>query len=303
MIKEPLVGHRIQEIGRTRLAAASALSKSLEGTGVGLSESTIHERWRTALAAEPALMPQGWFLPPPAGASVLIGVPPYYTRTNFTSLRDRSLWPDQQSQFEEECLLFVYASPVERSTAMIGDFQMTLYAGSDPAIRSHVAACFQITASIVSYAAVGMEMRELYDYADRLIRDFGLINSTHSTADRSGQVNIGHTIPWTHCDYDNRIWAAVRQNDAREIADLISRARVFVTASETLRITNNIAFTVEPQIVSSHHPKVSFHVIVAFNDGVKYIYAHFAELLARFDMLDYLPSEATRVLTDRGMTG
>jgi hypothetical protein len=143
------------------------------------------------LAADSALMPQGWYLPPPAGISVLIGEPPHYTRTSFASLRDPSRWPDPQSKLRDECLLFVYASPVDRKTAMIGDFQMTLYAGVDPAIRSHITACFQITASIVSHATVGMEMRELYDYADRLIREFGLSNSTYSTTNTSGQPNIG----------------------------------------------------------------------------------------------------------------
>jgi hypothetical protein len=301
--KEPIIGHRIQAVGRTRLTAAAALSKSLEGIGAELSESTIHERWRRALAADSALMPQGWYLPPPAGISVLIGDPPHYTRTSFASLRDRSRWPDQQAGLREECLLFVYASPVDRRTAMIGDFQMTLYAGSDPAIRSHIATCFQITASIVSHATVGMEMRELYDYADRLIREFGLSNSTYSTTNTSGQPNIGHTIPWTYDGYDERIWAAVRQNDGRRIANLMSQARAFVTADETLRIPDNIAFTIEPQIISTHQPKVSFHVIVAFNDGFKRVYAHYAEQLTQFGMLDYLPSESARALSDRDIPG
>jgi hypothetical protein len=83
----------------------------------------------------------------------------------------------------------------------------------------------------------------------------------------------------------------------------MSGARAFVTADETLRITDNIAFTIEPQIVSTHRPKLSFHVIVAFNDGFKHIYANYANLLTQFGMLDYLPSKSVRALTESNIPG
>lgn len=303
MAEEPTLYRRIQAIGRTRSIAAEALKSALTGIYPRLSESTICERWQTALTSHSTLLPQGWYLPPPGGVSVLIGRPPYYTRINYVSLRDRSSWPNHESRFQSESLIYLYASPVDRTTAMIGDFAITIYSGNDRAIKDHIATCFQITAYIADYAAVGMEMRELYSYADHLIRSSGLVNSAQSTTDVSGRINIGHTVPWSYTGYDPKIWSAIQNGDGREVAGLISRARVFLTAEQTLRITDDIAFTVEPQMMALHQPKVSFHVIVAFHDGLKQIFANYIELLADCNMIDYLPAGSVRILTANESSG
>jgi hypothetical protein len=282
---------RMDSIGTARAHAARSLLEAIEGSGTVGNEAAIHDRWREILTADPIIMPSGWYLPPPQGMSVLIGQPPSFARTAFTSIRAMEKWPRDDSELTNDSMLFAYCSPVNRATAMIGDFQLTLYAGDEASVRTHLTHCLQITLATAEYAAVGMELREVYEYAMASLQGAGLQNSARSTTDPSHERNIGHSLPWSDGIYDDRIWPAISENRTTEIADLISNARVFVTASQSQKIGNDFAFTVEPQITSPDGIFASYHIIVSFTGGTKRIFANFLDLFRAFGMTEYLPTE------------
>jgi len=258
----------------------------------------------------PDLLPDGWYQPPPTGASVLIGSPPTYARVEYESLRDPHTWPRADIRLRDDSLVYAYASPTDRATGMIGDIGVTLYHGPDHRIRQHVATCLELTVRIAALAEVGMELRELYHQAERLVKEAGLGNRTASATD-SGAPNIGHTIPWTFGDYSAEDERRLRNGDPADVSDLISRQRIFLNPSTRRRIEPTMAFTVEPRMSSPSLPLSSFHIIVAFREGRKTISSEFGRLFRIFGMEEYLPRKALEALgepfiddpTQTGMRG
>jgi hypothetical protein len=202
------------------MIAAQTLAKALNGGSSGLSERELCDRWLTGMRAEPTLLPEGWYTPPPDGLSALIGDPPEFGRMSYVSLRHPDIWPRADISISGESLLYVYASPVDRDTKMIGDLGVTLYRGTDQRIRRHLSACLEITGQLAEFTAVDMELRDIYHRAAELMRDTGLSNETYSTTDVSGGLDVGHTIPWSYCEPTDPELAAVQSREpARICAD------------------------------------------------------------------------------------
>lgn len=302
MVSIPGPEFRGECIAAARVLAARSLVHAIADAGASRSEADIHARWHAELAAEAALMPHGWYMPPPEGMSVLIGQPPDFSRTTFVSLRVPEKWPSAEPKLARDSLLFCYCSPVHRQTAMIGDFQLTLYGGTDPRVREHLVRCLDITISTAEYAAVGMTLSEVYAHALQRIHRAGLDHTTRSTTDPR-EKNIGHSIPWSEGTYDDRIWAALRENRSADIAQLISNARVFVTASQGQVIAPDMAFTIEPQITSPLGLFASYHIIVSFVGGAKRVLTNFLEPFSIFGMGDYMPAELLGRLTGYETSG
>ncbi|GIH20699.1 hypothetical protein [Rugosimonospora africana] len=283
---------RLDAIMLTRGAAARAAENALVERGLGMSEAAVCERWLAELGKNSAIEPCGWYAPPPHGMSVLVGDPPDFRRTTFASLREVSHWPRSEALVDEESLLFLYCSPVHRSSGMIGDFQMSLYGGSSSAVRRHIAATLDVTVKTVEYAAVGMEFAELYDYADRQMRCQSVRNDTNSTTDVSGQQNIGHTVPWFESGAPTDLLQALAERDHGKIAAGLSPARTFITGRQRARIGRDSSFTVEPQVTSESGILATFHFIVTFCRGDKVVLAGFSNLFATFGMTEFLEAES-----------
>jgi hypothetical protein len=274
------------------------LEKVVSHNITGMSESDLHGRWRAEIAKTPSVTPQGWYAPPPGGMSVLIGAPPDYRRANFTSLREKAKWARPESLVTQENLLFVYCSPVDRRTAMLGDFQASLYGGDVVEVQEHVAAALDVTLDTVTRAEVGMEYRELYEHALTEMRQRNIRNETHSSTDRSGDTNIGHTVPWFGEDPEDAVQDALRRDDYDRLAAGVSGARIFLTERQRATIGNDSAFTVEPQITSRRGILASFHFIVVFSGGIKRVLAGFSNLFARFEMTRYLSRDVTAAIAE-----
>lgn len=302
MTSIPASEFRGQCIAASRALAATSLVHAIDDVSAARNEVDIHARWHAELAAQATLMPHGWYMPPPEGMSVLIGQPPDFLRTTFASLRAPEKWPSAKPKLARDSLLFCYCSPVHRQTAMIGDFQLTLYGGTDHRVRDHLVRCLDITIGTAEYAAIGMTFGEVYADALQRIQQAGLDHTTRSTTGPS-EKNIGHSIPWSDGRYDDRIWASLSENRSADIAQLISNARVFVTASQSQMIAPDMAFTIEPQITSPLGLFASYHVIVSFVGGIKRILTNFLEPFDMFGMRDYLPSELLDRLTQHETNG
>jgi hypothetical protein len=294
---QPVPSYRINAIRTTRATAASMLEYILRKNGDELTESTIRDRWLALLASDPKLLPEGWYQPPPGGINILVGAGPTFDRINSIAHRSPALWPKPDKVLQADSMMFAYCSPVHRASAMIGDFQITLYRGSERRIREHIGRCFAATADIAASATFGMTLGELYEHAEQILGDYQLANNSRSTIGRRRTANVGHTIPWSFGGYSPDIFAAIARSDIAAVADEVRRARIFIAPGQTQRIVDDMAFTIEPQMTSIDGPQVSFHVIVAFSKGARAIYSNFRPLLEHFDMPGYLPADAVELLT------
>ena len=221
MIETSLV-ERIAIIQRTRQIAALALSDALKQPREGSSERAICDRWIQIMGKTTSICSEGWYQPPPGGAAVLIGYPEdHFARLNYNSLRNPSFWSSNKISLREDSLLYAYASPFDPNTALIGDIGITLYRGAEELIRSHLSTCLEVTARTACFAEVGMEFRELFNYAQRQIDDLNLRNETSSTA--SGTANIGHTVPWSYQEYSEEAKQCLERGSLLEIRNIISK--------------------------------------------------------------------------------
>jgi len=212
---------------------------------------------------------------------------------NYDSLRNPDIWPRNDIFLRDDSLIYVYASPIDRATGLIGDIGLTLYRGAEQSIRDHLSMCLEVTSSIACFAEVGMELRELFNYAQSQFKAVNLSNQASSTG--SGMANIGHTIPWTYEPYSDEEKKCLEQGTAREIREMISNHRVSINDSAALRIQPTMALTVEPQIASSTAPLCSYHVIVAFSEAKKSVSPSFEALFKAFAMDDYMHAALARL--------
>jgi hypothetical protein len=276
----------------TREVAAASLDDALATASPGVSESELAHRWVERLRGRGSVLRDGWYLPPPHGVSVLFGDPPDYGRVRYASLRGEQCWPREDIALRNDSLIFAYASPVDRTTGMIGDLAVSLYRGADNSLQRHLASCLTIAVEVASRAEVGMRFAELYELGSRLIADVYEGREASSLENYTGVADIGHTAPWSYCDPTSGELDALKSGNALRIATTVSRARVFVGPNDQLRVEPTMAFSIEPRIALEHLPVACFHVWVTFIGGRKQVVSGFARLFERFGMERYLPSEA-----------
>ncbi|MGH3974024.1 MAG: hypothetical protein ACRDS9_11995 [Pseudonocardiaceae bacterium] len=296
MGNESAADPRITAVAYAREAAAATLAEAIKTGGPHTSEKGVCDRWSALLAADPKLLAEGWYQPPPNGVSALVGEGPDWSRMSFVSLRHQETWPRDDLMLKRGSLMYAYSSPVVAENYMIGDLGVTLYDGEDEQIWGHLSTCLEITAAVASYAEVGMELRDLYNFAAGLMENAALVNETYSTTDVSGGVDIGHTLPWTYEEPTAEQLTELRSGDYPRIAKAISKARLFHNAQERQKIQPTMAFTVEPRMAGPGRPLASFHVLVSFDHGVKRIHCGFAQIFSLFGMNSRLPQQALTTL-------
>ncbi len=223
---------------------------------------------------------QGWYSPPPKGLAALFGV----GRVAYDSLRKEEFWPKNRFIFSGGSLGYVYASPVNRLSGIIGDFGLTIYKGADQKIINHIKVCLDITEKTAEYARAGMELREVYNYCQKLMAEKGLNNKRMLAYNDKTKTNIGHTVPWSHKRPLDEEFKIIEDSNFEKLKDLISSKRITLNARETFKIPPTIAFTIEPRMENDESPLVSFHMIVAFKDGKKEILANFKPVFQALNM-------------------
>ncbi|MGH7870423.1 MAG: hypothetical protein ACREP9_22965, partial [Candidatus Dormibacteraceae bacterium] len=217
------------------------------------------------------------------GIIVAIGNPPNYKRLEQPTYRSELAWPNPQYRMGPESLLFAYASPAHRATGLIGDLACSLYRGSDDALRTHLRNVWKITMQITQAAATGMTIAELYEQAGKLIVAGGFENNIYSVND-DASTNIGHTLPWSNEPMSRTEQYVIEHGTAGEQADLISHKRRFVSPKEMLKISGDLALTIEPRLNRPGLPTVGFHVVVAFEGREKVVITEFDSLFKLFGM-------------------
>lgn len=234
------------------------------------SEKDISDTWQSILGRNSSLYESGWYTPPPHGLIVSFGKSGNkYKRICQPSFRPEHMWPSSLNRYDKEDIVSVYASPVERSLNLIGDFGLCLYAGQNNEIREHFKNVLQTCLHIIHHTQVGMSFKDLYEFGLSHGKAQGFLNNIESQSDKTG-TNIGHTIPLsfksdpTHA----RIKKAKSFDD---VIEAIRTGRKFLNSAETQTIENNMAFTVEPRFATENLPNIWFHMTVIFENGNKRI--------------------------------
>ncbi|MGH3428009.1 MAG: M24 family metallopeptidase [Mycobacteriales bacterium] len=277
----------LTHIRSMRRYAAQALADVLRETRDGFpSETRLRDMWHERLTEDLTSCSEGWYLPPPHGIVLVIGDSPLFGRLDVPTFRPENAWPSPQHRLRKDSLLSVYSSRVHRGTGVIGDFGCSLYRGADAAIRDHLRRVWNVTMGIAEEVSPGTTFTQLYDRAMELLRRESLMNNIYSVHDGC-ETNIGHTIPWSHeplLDDDRLI---LTDGTPRQVADLVGRQRRFISPTESLEITSDMALTIEPRANRPGLPPAWFHVVVGFEEGRRVVITEFEPLFELWGM-DYL---------------
>jgi Xaa-Pro aminopeptidase len=154
-------------------------------------------------------------------------------------------------------LLYGYASFVDRTTGMIGDFGVTLYFGKKPAIKNHLRQCLLLNKEIFDFIEVGKSFAEVYEFAHARFGYYGLTNHVISNTDPAG-MNIGHTVPASDTDWTPEEVLLLRAGDEvwDEVKNMISKRRKFVSPLEQIIYQPGMAVTLEPRLVAIDDPSI-----------------------------------------------
>ena len=283
---------------QTRTVAIKALEITLSQvlkTKKQISEVGFRDLWLKELRKNFAVFADGWYIPPPHGISVLFGTDENIQRVNTTSIRPPEFWPKDDAFLDfHKGIIFLYASPVDKKSGIIGDFGLTMYLGSNTKIKKHLQKCWQINHEIFGIAQEGMKFCELYVHTQKILAAHNLVNDLLSPSDPTG-TNMGHTIPASYEDWqeNEKVILHNAEKNWPAVCDMISHKRKFVNSVETQTIQAGMALTIEPRPFDLNDPiipRVYFHTIALFKgDHHKEFLADFRELFKLAGM-DYLLS-------------
>lgn len=279
------IENKLEACRSTRSWAVKSFHSSfsrLLSSGQTISEALLRDEWLTEMRNNTDIYPDGWYMPPPHGIGVLFGMDADYGRMNYQSLRPQESWPQKDHILNRETgIIYVYASPVDKATGMIGDWGMTIYFGKDPEIIKHLKQCLKLNHQVIDHAQVGMSFADLTTYATTMFLQQDLSNQITSVTDSVG-TNIGHTVPASYEQWTPEELQIFASDDWQKILTMISKKRKFLNTQEPLLIKQGIAFTVEQRLTKPSVQKIpmsSFHTIaVVHQDGRKELLTDFDEI-------------------------
>ncbi len=290
----PTLAEKLKAFKKTRQLAADTLALTLKEFLSGdksVSEADFAKGWHRHLKANPDIFPEGWYMPPPHGIEVLFGTQEQVVRVSPKSARLKEFWASDDVYLDRSIgIAQAFASPVDRRTAMIGDFGLTLYFGNNKAMINHLKAVYNITLKIAHHIKIGMSLSEIFHYGHRLMAKYGVKSDLSSPTDPTG-TNIGHTIPFLGEEMTKKEVEIFESSDWNKIKGTISQKRRFLNKSEKLVFTPGMGVTVEPRPASPGNldiPTALFHTMVIFNkDGQKEILTGVEEIF-RIAGMDYM---------------
>lgn len=270
-----------------RQFAADVLCETLQevfNNSNPISETFFRDSWFKKLRKNPTIFPDGWYEPPPHGIGVLFGTADKGGRQNYKSLRPEEMWPKKDIFLgDKNEMAYLFASPVDRKSDIIGDFGLTIYLGNKQEIKEHLRRCMQINLEIFNFIEVGRKFSEVYKYAEQIIAKHGLANEVTSTTDPTGR-DFGHTVPASYFEWTREEKSILENGELNweSTKNMISKKRVFVSSVEKTTYQPGMAITLEPRLTVPDNPNIpmgSFHTIAVINeDGTK-------ELLTNFDKI------------------
>ncbi len=284
--------NKFQVLKRIRKNTVDSLLTTLEkAINMGkISELEFKNIWLENLEKNPEIFSKGWYDPPPDGVIVLFGDEKNVDRVSPKSIRPEQFWPKENVYLNKERgLAFLYASPVDRQTGIIGDFGLSIYFGNDPKIRDHYKKSYESVLEIFQAIEVGMKFKDIAKLGKRILASRGLSSMLSSPSDPTG-TNIGHSLvgiipEWTEDELK------MAETDWDSFKELIRTKRIFINEIEEFEVKPGMAFTLEPRpesLIDSSLPMVYFHIVVLIQeDGKKELLNEFGEIFKLVGM-DYL---------------
>lgn len=281
---------------KTRKVAIDALYKILKWalkSKTPISEVAFRDKWLENLRKNKDIYPDGWYIPPPNGIGVLFGEAKRKGRQSYKTLRVEELWPKNEIFLgEENDMMYVYSSPVDKKTGIIGDIGLSIYLGKDQKVKNHLKKCFELNKKVFDYIEIGKTIKEVNKYAFKKMKDTGLTNDVVAIHDPSGS-NIGHSVPipdktWTKKELE---LLSSKETKWEKKKDLISRKRFFFNDIEQREFSKGMAITIEPRMASVKNkdlPLTSFHNIVLIHNSGKKEFLMGYEKIFKLVGMDYL---------------
>ncbi len=274
---------------QTRKFAARSLYtvlKKLLNSNNPISEVTLRDAWLAEMRKNKNIFPNGWYMPPPHGIIMLFASDKNLARVNFTNARFEESWARDDIFLDtRNGLIFVYASPVDKDTGIIGDFQMMLYFGDKAEIKNYLKQLYQLPQEIFNDIEIGMKFSEITSMAEKIMKKKGMTNQIVSLMYKRTTNVVGHTIPGFYKEWSKSEKALLKKGEKEwtQIKDMISKKRVYIKDDEDIAVTPGMAFTIEPRpkmIDKSHLPtSLGFHTIAIFKEDRE------KELVTDFDQL------------------
>lgn len=252
------------------------------------SEVQFRDLWISQLQKNKNIFSEGWYQPPPYGIGMLIGDTTKKSRTNYPSLRSKKCWPNNKSLFNKtHDFIYLYASPVEKKTGIIGDCGGTFYTGNNAAVHKHLKHCLTINQKIADSVKVGMTYAEIYIASMTIMKENRLSNEVVSSSDKTG-VNIGHSIPESFHLWTKKEQNKVKEGKWKDILELISKKRKYINAIEKETVKPGTMITIEPRLTVLNKPNIpmaSFHTTLHIGkNGEKRLLTNFDTLFRLFGM-------------------
>lgn len=280
----------------TRKIASDSLHKTLQkvlSSKQSISELAFANLWLSELRKYKTIFPEGWYTPPPHGIGVLFGTPDKNSRVNYKTLRAEDMWPKETIFLNDtNNTAYLFVSPVDKKTGIIGDFGMTIYVGTDKKIQNHFKTCLQINKEVFGFIQPGMMFSHVYNLAEDVFKKHNVTNEVTSVTDPTGK-DIGHTIPSSDNDWSGEELTIIKSpiTPWETIKNMISKKRIFINSDERTKCKNGMAFTLEPRLTNrkdQNIPMASFHTIVLIKEnGEKELATGFDEIFELVGM-DYV---------------
>ncbi len=271
----------------TRKSASEALLNAISPIwGTPFSEEQLRNLWLQELRKDKDLLPDGWYtsLPPkgpPNGIGILFGSDKDPKRIDYDSLRPPKNHPQSKIFFDKKTgLAYIYASPVDRETGIIGDFGMTIYAGDKPEIIRHIKKVFDINHQIAKEIKPGINVSDAYNKAVQIFQEEGLTNNVTSETDLAA-INIGHSVPGTLAPFSEKELKVIQEDNWQKACSLISNRRVFFNGTDDYVFKEGDCFTIEPRLVNPLEPglpMVSFHTIAKVTENETVLLQNFKDI-------------------------
>lgn len=217
-----------------------------------ISEIDFKNEWYNNLKKQNDIIADGWYNPPPKGMAVLFG-----NRVSFDSLRNEKNWANNTTINWNKDLLYAYCSPIDKISGIIGDISLTLYFGKDEKIINHIKNCHNAVQEIFNNLNKFQNYQELFIGSEEIFAKHKLKNCIISKTDDT-PLDLGHTFP----KLDN---LQNKNSLTEEDKQKISKARMFINENSIWNFTEELQFTIEPQLISTENPElpqISQHYLV-----------------------------------------
>lgn len=240
-----------------------------------ISEKDFKSEWQKNLTQETNIIADGWYNPPPKGMAVLFG-----NRVSFDTLRDKKNWSNDTIINWKEDLLYVYCSPIDKLSGIIGDMSLTLYFGQNEKIKKHIKNCYNAVQEVFSELGKLENSAELFFCSEQIFAKHQLKNCIISKTDNT-PLDLGHTFP--------KLENLQAKESLTEVEkQKISKARKFINADSNWEFEEGMQFTIEPQLVSiedSSLPQISQHYLVKKEKGKFMISDDVKQMLEKYNKI------------------